>query len=434
MKLYRKYYITTLLLIASAVVVNAQEQLSLSKAISVGLEKNYGVIVEKKNASTSVINNHWGNTGSLPAFNFNLNQNNLWQSGDTQMESSNSVIPSVSMSLNLFNGFSARITKHRLEELQKLSEGSLNILIENTIQGIMLAYYKVLLDKENTEAARVVMELSSDRYKRAEKSYNTGTKTSYELLQSKVAMLQDRATYLNSKSTYNNSIRDLNFLMGIKDDKVYTFTDSLMMPMKDITLGAMMDKMTTNNVTLKNQYINRELAITEVRSAKSAYYPSLTMNTGYTYNYSDSKMAGVPNNVTAGYNGINLGFTLSLNLYSGGTKRRAVKIAKIKQDIAEVQLNQMEHSLKNDLSKMFETYAVRKEMVILATEQLEAAETNLKLSKRKFEAGSINSFNYRDVQIEYLNANTNKSRNRFNLIESWISLLKITGGITEATN
>ena len=56
--------------------INAQEPLSLSDAIRIGLDRNYGILIENKNIETAGNNNEWGNTGRLPTITLNVASNN----------------------------------------------------------------------------------------------------------------------------------------------------------------------------------------------------------------------------------------------------------------------------------------------------------------------------------------------------------------------
>ena len=94
----------------------------------------------------------------------------------------------------------------------------------------------------------------------------------------------------------------------------------------------------------------------------------------------------------------------------------------------------MQQELKNQLAQEFEYYEVRKEILNVAEENLKAAELNMELTKQKFENGSINSFNFRDIQQMYLNTALNYQSSVYNLIQSYYSLSRITGGILDEYN
>jgi outer membrane protein len=74
---------------------------------------------------------------------------------------------------------------------------------------------------------------------------------------------------------------------------------------------------------------------------------------------------------------------------------------------------------------------VQKELLSVASENLEAAKLNLQISREKFEAGAINSFNFRDVQVLYLNSAQRELEAVYAFIDAHTSLLRMTGTIIQ---
>jgi outer membrane protein TolC len=93
-----------------------------------------------------------------------------------------------------------------------------------------------------------------------------------------------------------------------------------------------------------------------------------------------------------------------------------------------VEIDEMEHALTNELFNLFDYYGVRIQLLNVANENLEAAQLNLSISEEKYKSGVINSFNYRDVQLIYLNAALQRLHAVNNLIISRMQLTRITGG------
>ena len=120
--------------------------------------------------------------------------------------------------------------------------------------------------------------------------------------------------------------------------------------------------------------------------------------------------------------------TLSYNLYTGGTRKRAIQVAKINEEITETEIEEIKHSLTNQLYNEYELYNVRKTLLEIAAEGLETADLNLQIADQKFKAGAINSFNYRDIQLIYINAALQKLRATYNLIRSNTRITRLIGG------
>jgi len=408
------------------------QDLSLEGAIDRALENNYGIIITRKSQDISELNNAWGNTGALPNIRFVGSGNTSKNFGEEDNYTSQQLNGTVEMNLTLFRGFSARIQKDRLEELERLSEGNVAVVVENTIYSVILSYYSILLADERVNIARTNMELSRDRYQRAQHSKEIGTTVTYDLLQAKNAYLRDSSDFLSARSSYRNSVRQLNYHMAAPLDNNYTFVSDFSPDTADFQYSSLVGRMLENNKTLRNQYMNLELARLDVESAKSAYYPtlSLTGSGGYSESKQDYENMNQLDQSRSGFN-TSVGVSLSYTIYNGNSRKRALKAAKIEKEISRVETEEMKQDLKNQLAQEYELYRVRKQLLQVADENLRAAELNLQLSREKFENGTINSFNFRDVQQIYMNAAYDYQNAVFNVIQSYHTLLRLTGGIID---
>ncbi len=425
-----KRVITIIVLAIGILQLQAQDQLSLSDAITIGLENNYDLRIQRNEQKVAEINNTWGNTGILPTVDFTVSANEDLNLFNQDNSVSSTVMPDLSLNWVFFDGFSARISKVKYEELQKQSEGNTAILVETTIQDIILAYNNCLLQAQMLDVYKQLADLSEDRYKRTEYSKDLGTGSTYETLQAKTSWLEDQSNYLQQKVDYDNAVRTLNFALAVEDQTKWEFTSDLSLNAPEYSLDLLSEKMKSNNKTLKNQYIAQTLMAKETALAKSDYMPSLSLSTGINTNMgtiNNTTTGNVYSNTTDAY----VGLTLSWNIFNGGTRKRSVAIAQIDEETSAVETEQMVHSLSNQLLQVYSNYSVQKAILTLANEQEETAELNLELSKEKLQNGNINSFNYRDVQIAYMDAAIARFTAIYNLLESNTELLRLTGGIID---
>jgi outer membrane protein TolC len=421
--------ITTLLIILCTLNVFGQQNLSLSDAIELGLENNYDLQIVRKSEEVTSVNNHWGSTGALPSVNFNLSGSENFNINSGEDYRTQAISPEVSLNWVVFDGFSAKITKARLEEMEQQSQGNTSVVIESTIQDIIVAYNACLLQKALLDVYQELSDLSEDRYKRTEDSKNMGASTTYEMLQAKTSWLEDQSNYLQQKVDYENTIRNLNYLLAVENDASWNLTSELETTMPHYQLDDLNARLLSNNQTLKNQYLNQSLLARETALAKSGYYPKLSLNTGlgntWMNNHYSESTPTYTNNSADAY----IGLSLSFNIFNGGNTRRSVQIAEINEASEQVQTAQMKHSLSNQLLQIYSNYNVQKAVLELANEQETTAKLNLDLSADKLKSGAINSFNYRDVQVVYMNAAIARLQATYNLIQSNTDLLRITGGI-----
>lgn len=421
-----KYIVSVFLLFGSLHAFSQESELSLSVAIERALESNYGIIISKSDVKIAELNNTWEAAGRFPTIGFTASpgyRNEMVGDNATTTVSGN-----LSLNWTLFNGFRVAITKDKLEKFEKLAKGQSGVIIENTIQDIILAYYNILLQQERLEVLKKLMLLSKDRYHYEQTKYEIGGSVTYDVLLAKNIYLDDKASYLNQEVVVNNAIRKLNFLMGEQLTQKWKFNEEFTSDTAQYKLGDLMDKMMASNRTLKNQYINLMLQQEEIKLQQSSLYPRVSLNAGVSNSYlwNDPEVPGSMNPVeTLTPNGT---VTLSYDIYTAGSRRRAINVARINEEISSIQLEEMKHSLTNQLYNEYETYNVRKELLNITDESLAAAELNLQVAKEKFESGAINSFNYRDIQLNYLNSALNQLQSVYNLIYSNTSLTRLTGG------
>jgi len=414
----------------SSLLANAQQTLSLTDAISIALENNYDIILARGDQQIAEIQNNWGTAGRYPYINLSAADNNSYNILEGDNNITNRLTGGATLSWTLFDGFSVRISKSRLDELENLSRNNTATMVEGTIQSIILAYYDVLLQKEKLVNYEDVMMLSNDRYDREKQRKDYGSAVTYDVLQAQNAYLEDRASYLLQEVAYKNSMRNLAYLMADHDNTDYDLTEAFEPVLVDYELDSLLAQMTVNNKTLQSQYVSMRLLDNTIASAKSAYSPSLDFAGGLTGTSTRVKAE----NADASWSknaSLYGNFTLSWNLFSGGNRKRAVEIAQIDRQLADVTLIDINHDLSNRMANLYEFYQVRKELLVLAKENLEAARLNMQISREKFDAGAINSFNYRDVQQIYLNASQGQLQAIYNFIDAQTSLLKLAGVIIQ---
>ena len=422
--LKKNIYILSLLFIAT--VAKAEETvLTLSSALEQALENNYGLIISRADVQVAEINNNWGTAGRYPTIGFDASDNNNYELNSSVY--TNRLSAGVGLNWVLFDGFRVNITKSSLENIEDLSSGLLAVQVESTIEDIILGYYNVLLQKEQLKVLQTVMELSDDRYRYELKKQSLGGSVTYNVLQAQNVYLTDKANYMNQEMMVRNTIRNLNYMMGVEPSQTWEFTESFEADTSDFILADLISKMKADNQSLKNQYTSLLLNENETTLQKSAYYPSVSLGAGMDYGHTWAYSGGTQSlnsETMSPYGNVRLSF----DIYSAGVRKRGVEIARINEEVAKVEIDQMEHALTNELFNLFDYHEVRLELLNVANENLEAAELNLSISEDKYRSGVINSFNYRDIQLIYLSVSYQRLRAVYNLISSKAGLTRITGG------
>lgn len=409
--------------------------LSLKSAIDIMLEKNFDIQIVEKNLESARLNNTLGAAGFYPIIDVGAAQNNRYDNTrpnvttNSRDESvSNSIRPYAQLNWTLFNGFAARISKDKFEMLENLSEGNVALVIENNIQAVVLAYYQALLNVEKLSTIGKVKKLSSDRYDYILIKQSYGGAVSYDVLQAQNAFLSDSTSYLLQQLELKKSLLNLNLLLGVDKSSKFKLADDFAVVETTYDFAMIESKMLSDNKTLTNQYINQEVLKKNTSFVQTSFYPSLRFSGGADYTNSGIDYVGLDRTTSYSYD-FYANFSLSFNLFDGGKTRRAIKNARIQEEIGQLEVNQMKQSLSNALETIFEMYSIRKQLLQVSNLSLEKAKLNLELSADRFKSGAINSFNFRDIQLVYINAEFNKLEAVYNLLDANTEILRLSGSI-----
>lgn len=436
-KLTVKVYTILILLVGMFSVDNAkgQEQLSLEKAILKGLENNFQVRIFEEYYKSAQLENKWGTVGRYPSISIGVTNINRFddapsvQDPDDRSELyTNRLSPYINVNWLLFNGFSVKIAKEQLELLESYSAGNSALVVENTVQAIILGYYNALLQQERLKVLAEVKKLSGDRYAYETVRREIGSAVTFEVLQAKNSYLTDSTNYLLQELNVLNAFLRLNLLLGEPPEVKFVLSDSFKAETQTYVLDDLKEKMMSSNKTLLNQYVNQEILKKGTGLAKSGSYPSLSLVAGSDYNKGWYNLPKDNNYNSYSYN-YYANFTLSFNLFNGGNTRRDIKQAGISERVGQLEILEMKQTLANLLVNQYELYDIRKQLLNVAQANMESAELNMQIATEKYRSGTINSFNFRDVQLIYLNASHRKLNAIYDILDTHTELLRLTGGI-----
>ena len=128
------------------------------------------------------------------------------------------------------------------------------------------------------------------------------------------------------------------------------------------------------------------------------------------------------------FNGF-LNFTATYNLFDFGARKRRIENAKVEELVAQLNVEDLKRNLNNQLANTLGIYNNQKELVILTNSLLDNAQENLSISEERFKGGLINSFDYRTVQLSYINASQSRLNAVFNLKNTETELIRLIGGL-----
>ena len=418
----------------------AQTELSLMDAIKIGMQENYDIQLSSKNNRISEINNNWANAGALPTINLSAkkeeglsDQTNNPTSFMPYELRSTAINGNANVSWTLFNGFAIRANKSKLRNLEEISSNNATLTIENTIQGIILQYYNCVLQKERLELLQKVVRLANNRLEYQQTKYDIGVSSKIDLLQIENAMLTDSSNLIMQELNYNNAIKNLNLTLGKEIETTWDFTDEIDTEIQLFSYENLKASTLADNTNIKNQYYNIQLAKQDIRLSKAVFYPMISVNSGAAYNESTYDIGELSNSMDNTGESLNYfaNFSVNFRLFDGGKLYSTLRKVKVQKEINDLQYEKVKREVLHQLSLINNKYNSRISAFSLNQKAFKIAETNYALATDKQNRGVINSFMLRDIEIAFITSGINAQQAAYNLMESKIALLKITGGIIQ---
>jgi len=424
----------TLLFLLSFSVSFSQEKLTKKEAINLALESNYGIKIAKNNIKIAENNARIYNSGYLPKVTIaaGANYSNTTteftsQSGiETDINDAESKFYNTSLGLSytLFDGFGRVYNYKKLKETYNLSELEAQAIIENSVLQIFTIYYEVAQLTENNRNILESLNISKQRLKRETYSFDYGQSTKLQLLNAEVDVNNDSIKYINTQRFLSNSKRDLNLLLGRNITINFTIDTNISFDLV-FDYKNLLEKAKSHNIEMQKISKSIELSNFDIKINKSNLYPSLSLNSSYgltkfdndnTFTFAEQQSKG-----------LNAGLSLNWNVFDGGTTKTKVKNSKIIADNLSVQKDLLTNELERNVANSLEIY--NNALFILKAEEknVETNKRNFSRTEEQFKLGQITSIEFRQAQVNLLNAQSNLNQAKYDAKNAELKLLQLTG-------
>jgi outer membrane protein TolC len=414
--------------------IAAQKLVSISEAIELALENNYGIKIISNNKEIAKNNAGVLNSGYLPTVTSSsgatFNRDNLeaeFANGEsTALNGAKSSRYNASINLNytLFDGLGRYYDYKRLKETYKLSELQARETIENTIAQLYVVYYNVAQVTENVAVLEKTLTISKDRITRANYQFEYGQGTMLDVLNAQVDINNDSINLINAKQLLVNTKRDLNVVLGnviSSEFSVDTTVDfKLNIDQKDLA-----NKMKLNNVNLlqldKNIMINRFI----VKANKSGYLPSLGLTGSYGWNKGNNNAASfVAVSTNTGLSG---GLSLSWNLFDGGATATRVTNAKIELENRSLEKESMVIDIERNFNNAWDDYQNKLTIFQVQENNIITSTNNFNRTQEKYKLGQATSIEFRQAQLNLINSELNRNQAKYAAKTAELTVLQLSG-------
>lgn len=445
----RLHLAVLLFLVSFTTVISQEDYLSKQEAVVKVLENNFGIKVARNQVKVAENNQSVLNSGYLPSLtgnagaNYNSNNTNTEFPGqqdetgnprpDISLNNAESQRYNAALALNytLFDGLGRFYNFKSLKEQYQLTSLQARETIENTILQMFSVYFEIARLTENKNVQQQALEISKQRITRSEYAFEYGQNTKLDILNAQVDVTNDSINLLNTEQQLANVKRDLNVVLNQNLNEVYE-VDTLVNFIPKLRLDEFIQQAMLNNVAILQTERNLNINAYDIKVSKSGYLPTIGLSGSYGWNRNQNPPSAFLSgaifpgtNSTA--NSFALGANLTWNLFDGGSTTVRVKNAKIAYENQELLKKQVELEVNRDIQNALAIFENRLNVYLIQEQNVLTNQNNFERSEEQFQLGRITSIEFRQAQINLLNAQTNKNLAKYDAKLAELQLLQLTG-------
>ncbi len=429
-----RFLFSVLLLLPLGIV--AQDTLILQSAVALALEDNQGIRVAYNDLEMAENSATPGNADLFPRLDGQLggdrSVNDIRQEfagGLPEVDKSGAGTTSwnakVGLTYTIFSGM-GNINRYKwLKEVAELADLQTRNQVELTILNVVTNYYATAGLAVNVDITKENLAISLDRYERAKSRYEFSADSKLSMLNARVDLNSDSVNYIRAVQQLENSKRDLNVLLGRDPTQPFKISRNVEVN-GDLELEPLLSNALTKNAELLTFKQSVEVAERDLAVARSFHYPRLDLSANYGTNQTQSDAGFLLEQGTTGYSA---GLLLSIPIFNGNQRTIQVKNARLtaKSNLELYQEAQLR--IERDLRNAFLTYKSNNYIYRMEKQNLETAQLNFERSREQFELGQITTTQFREAQLNLIDARRSLVIAAFNTKVSETDLIRASGDL-----
>ena len=305
--------------------------------------------------------------------------------------------------------------------------------MENTVITLFIAYYEVGRLSENETTQKQALEISKKRLERATYSFDYGQSTRLDVLNAKVDVNNDSINYIDIHRQLKNAKRDLNVVLGRKVNTPVNVDTNVLYDLK-INLQDILNQATSKNANLLQSKKNIELSKLDVKINKSGWMPNVSLTSSYAWNRNINDPTNRISLISSTQTGLSAGVNLSWDIFDGGRTKTNVGNAKIALETQEIRKEQLQEQLERDVNNAWETYQNSLFALKAQEQNVLTNKLNFERSNERYKLGQISSIDFRQAQINLINAELSRNNAKYVAKNAELQLLQFAGTLLDNKN
>ena len=292
------------------------------------------------------------------------------------------------------------------------------------VNQVNQAYYALMLaisSKDVIQQNYDIAKYNADVYR---KMFEQGTASEYDVLRSEVQVKNVEPSLLDADISVKQCQLQLNVLMGI-DDALNLYPATKMEDMQKDMYGYLLEKKSiANNSSLKSLELSQKLAKQNVDLKKLDWLP--TLGGSFNINWLSLSNGGMFNDVDfSPYSSVAL--SLSLPIFSGGTKWFALKQAQVQANELQLQKENLVNSLNMQVDLALDNIEKQVKQIDSSKIGVVQARKAHDIMQKSFQIGAASYLELRDAELADTSAQLAYFQSIYNFLISTSQLDMLLG-------
>lgn len=315
--------------------------------------------------------------------------------GGMGVEPNQLLLGQASASVPVFAGFKIKNAIKSNELMVDLSNLQIEATKENVVWQAINLYFGLYKTQRSIDVLNENLVRANQRVKDFQNFLDNGIIARNDLLRAKLQASNVQVAIDEAETQYKNINYRLNLLTGQDESKI-VHVDNVE-TLKTINQNS---QDYVNRTDIKSYDVKNQIADSQIKIAKAAYYPQLAVSAGYVAMDID-KVASVTN-------ATNVGVGLKYDLSSLYKNKAEVEIAKAQKLENEMQKETTIDKAKVEMNEAFQKYDLAKKKNNVYKEAVEQANENYRIVKDKNDNGLADTDDLLEADVQQLQAKINQ--------------------------
>ena len=418
---------------------SSRDTLRLDDAVRRALDDNRQARIARRETDIAENNVSLGNAGFLPTLSGQAgysetisNSEQVFLSGETQNTTgakSTQTTAGTNARWTVFDGLRPFATYDRLGAERDRRTAATEEQIETLAADVIEGYYDVARQQQQLAVLREAVAISRERLRIVELRRDLGSASDLEVRQARVDLNADSTEALRQRVGLTNAKNQLNQLLARPDDASTRYAVASTIEVDtSLQYAATQQTALQESPALTQAREALQAARAEQRELRADFFPTVDLTAGLNYSQLNAESGFVQENTSTEFS---YGVSLTLDLFDGLNRWRRTQNAEVRATNARLAVDDVRSRLVTELTNAYERYQNRLRLVALERQNREAVRANVDVALEQFEQGTITSIELREVQEQFIQAESRLLTVQFEAKQAEVELLRLSGRLLD---